>query len=64
LNGDGYLDLTLKFSTQEIVETLVLEDEARNTILLIFTGNIKEEEGGTPIKGLDCIKILKTGKKK
>jgi|GEM_PF-1624813 len=66
LNGDGYLDLTLKFKTQDLVETLWLdlEEIAGETIPLILTGNLKEEEGGTPIEGSDCIRILTTGKKK
>lgn len=57
LNGDGYMDLTLKFDTQELVATLSLEAEAGNTIPLILTGNLKEEEGGTAIKGSDCVRI-------
>jgi len=56
LNGDGYLDLILKFKTQELVATLNL-GEVAGEIPLILTGNLKEEEGGTPIKGSDCIKI-------
>lgn len=63
LDGDGYLDLTLKFKTRELVDVLDLEDEAGNMILLILTGNLKEEEGGKSIIGSDCIKVLKTGKK-
>lgn len=55
LNGDGYLDLTLKFKTQELVETLYLDEFAEQTIPLILTGNLKEGEGGTPIRGVDCI---------
>lgn len=57
LDGDGYLDLTLKFDTQELVEVLGLGDEAGNTIPLILTGNLKEETGGTPIRGKDCVRI-------
>ncbi len=59
LGADGYLDLTLKFKTQEIVQTLKL-DEIPNgeTIPLILTGNLKEE-GGTSIKGRDCVWILR-----
>ena len=64
LDGDGYLDLTLKFDTQALVETLNLAEAAGETIPLILTGNLKEEEGGTPIRGSDCIKILETGDKK
>ena len=58
LNGDGYIDLTLKFENQELVETLKLIDEAGNTIPLTLTGNLKEEDGGTPIEGKDCILVL------
>lgn len=63
LNGDGYMDLTLKFDTQEVKDTLDLEAEADNTIPLLITGNLKEEAGGTPIEGSDCVWVLKTGKK-
>ena len=58
LNGDGILDLTLKFDTQELVETLGLSGEAGDTTRLTLTGNLKEEEGGTPIEGEDCIWVL------
>ncbi|HJH27351.1 MAG TPA: hypothetical protein C5S37_11440 [Methanophagales archaeon] len=63
LNGDGILDLTLKFSTQDLVEKLNLCPLDGQTIPLTITGNLKEENGGTPIKGEDCIWILKQGKK-
>jgi hypothetical protein len=62
LNGDGYMDLTLKFKTQEIKDTLDLNDEAGNTIPLLVTGNLMEEADGTPIEGSDCIWVL-AGKK-
>lgn len=58
LGGDGYLDLTLKFGTQDVVNTLGLYDFKGETILLILTGNLKEEFGGTPIQGQDCTWIL------
>jgi hypothetical protein len=57
LNGDGIMDLTLKFDTQELVTTLKLDEVTGETILLILTGNLKEEYGETPIKGEDCIWI-------
>jgi hypothetical protein len=64
LNGDGYLDLTLKFDTQELVDVLGLDAYAGNTIPLILTGNLMGENGeGMPIRGSDCIRILQTGKK-
>lgn len=64
LNGDGYLDLSLKFDTQELVITLDLEAYAGETIPLILIGNLFGENGdGLPIIGSDCIRILQTGKK-
>ena len=63
LNGDGYIDLTLKFDNQELVETLGLSDEVGNTIPITLTGNLKGENSGTPIEGEDCIWVLKQGKK-
>ena len=58
LNGDGYPDLTLKFKTQELVETLGLGEVAGETIPLTLTGELMESEGGTPIKGEDCVLVL------
>ena len=55
---DGYLDLTLKFDTQEIVGALgrvVDGDELE----LILTG---EDVDGIPIEGSDCIRVIKKGK--
>lgn len=57
LNGDGYLDLSLKFDTQELVEILELDAEAGNTIPLILTGKLTEEAGDRDITGSDCIRI-------
>ena len=58
LNGDGYLDLTLKFKIQEVKNWLDLEDEMANTIPLIITGNLKEEFDSLPIEGQDCVWII------
>ena len=55
LNGDGYIDLTLKFDTQELVSNLELDKVAGETIPLTVTGNLNAENGGTPIEGKDCI---------
>ncbi|NOQ37295.1 hypothetical protein GQ472_00275 [archaeon] len=64
LNGDGFMDLTLKFDTQEVV-ALTLTDEMGETIPLTITGNLMEEFGGTPIEGQDCVRVLEDkGKKK
>ena len=59
---DGYIDLTLKFDTQEIVLALG-EVEDGEAPLLTLTGNLMEEFGGTPIMGEDVVVILKKGKK-
>jgi uncharacterized repeat protein (TIGR01451 family) len=56
---DGYLDLTLKFDTQEIVAALG-EVYDREAIVLPLTGNSYE---GTPIVGEDVVIILKNQKK-
>jgi hypothetical protein len=59
LAGDGYLDLTLKFSRQEVKETLGLDAFSdRDVVILILTGNLMEEFNGSPIRGQDCIVIL------
>ena len=58
-DGDGYMDLTLKFDTQGLVETLVLDEEADGTVIkLIVTGNLLEEYGGASFSGEDCVWIL------
>ncbi len=57
LNGDGLMDLTLKFKTQEVV-ALSLEDHGGETLPLTITGNLKEEDGGTAIEGQDCVWVL------
>ena len=61
LNGDGYLDLTLKFETQELIEQLELNEVAGETISLTLSGNLKEEDGGKPVAGEDCVWVLKQG---
>jgi len=65
LNGDGYLDLTLKFDRKEVAEALKLRQVLKQTIRLTIRGNLKEEYGGTPIEGKDCVrlKVKKTKKK-
>lgn len=58
LNVDGYLDLKLQFDNQEVVDCLELKDIAGETVTLILTGNLKEEYGGTPIRGEDCMQYI------
>lgn len=58
--NDGYLDLTLKFRTQEIVQALDIGQVNDGDIMILeLTGNLKEEFGGTSIRGEDVVKILK-----
>ena len=59
--GDGYVDLMLKFRTQEIVKALNLWEVAGETVTLTLTANLKEEFGGTALSAQDDIKVL--GKK-
>ncbi len=57
--GDGFLDLTLKFSTQEIADLLsVLGVSDGDELLLYLTGNLTEEYGGAPIVGQDVVWII------
>lgn len=56
---DGYVDLTLKFDTQEIVAALGEVSDGDN-IQLHLTGALHD---GTEIEGWDCVLIKKKGKK-
>ena len=64
---DGFLDLTLKFDNQEIIQAIeeALERELEDGEVLVLTlkGNLKEEFGGTEIYGEDVIVIEKKEKK-
>jgi len=55
--ADGWLDLTLKFVTQEIVDVLG-EDVEGGCRVLTLTAHLKEEFGSTPIEGEDVVWIL------
>jgi len=57
---DGYLDLTLKFKTQDIVQALgeVVDGEV---LALTLTGELSDE---TSIEGADCIRVKKPRAKK
>ncbi|MHA2297312.1 MAG: vWA domain-containing protein [Candidatus Hodarchaeales archaeon] len=56
-NGDGIVDLVLKFGTQELVDTLQLDGHVGETISLTIKGNLLEQYGGTQIQGQDNILI-------
>jgi hypothetical protein len=54
--GDGFMDLTLKFSVLELVEGLGLKDFESREIIPIRI--MWEAEDGTPTMGEDCVKII------
>jgi len=62
LTGDGYVDLTLKFDTQEI-HNAIAEVYDRECLILELTGKLKTAYGELPIKGGDVVSILKKGRK-
>jgi hypothetical protein len=62
LEGDGIVDLVLKYKTQELVG-LDLSEHIDETIPLMFRGNLKEEYSETAIEGQDCIRVQAPKKK-
>ena len=58
---DGYMDLTLKFDTQEVVAALG-EVSDGDCLVLTLSGQLMEEFGGTEISGEDVIVILNKSK--
>jgi hypothetical protein len=56
LKGDGYKDLALKVDAQAVIKTLKLAEVVGQTIPLTITGKLYD---WTPIKGQDCIRVLK-----
>jgi hypothetical protein len=54
---DGYLDLTLKFNSQEVVAALGAVNDG-DVLVLQLTGNLMEEFGGNSIIGEDVVVIL------
>jgi hypothetical protein len=58
MTADGFVDLVLKFDTQEVVETLGLcGHEDWEYVKLFLKGNLFEDDGGTPIEGFDWVRI-------
>ena len=58
---DGFLDLTLKFDMQQVVEALgTVADQ--DVLVLTLEGKLFDEYGGVPIVGEDVVIILKKGK--
>ena len=61
LNGDGIMDLTLKFNTQEVVTALELDTVGGETVALTVSGAL--ETNGLTIEGADCVLVLDKGNK-
>jgi|GEM_PF-3396290 len=53
---DGFLDLTMKFSTQDIAGAIADYVVDGDCLLLVFTGSLYD---GTPFTGSDIVKIIK-----
>jgi hypothetical protein len=54
---DGYMDLVLKFSTQEIVAAIGEVNDG-DVLILHFNGTYRVEFGGAPLFGEDVVKII------
>jgi uncharacterized repeat protein (TIGR01451 family) len=62
--ADGQMDLTLKFDTPELVAALEEPLEDRECRVLMLSGYLTEEAGGTEIEGVDVVRIqIGKGKK-
>jgi len=62
LGPDGNMDLTLKFSTQAIVQAIGVDNvNDGDCLVLTLTGKLEDD---TPIIGEDVLRILKKGKVK
>ena len=57
---DGFVDLCLKFDTQEIVNAIGQVEDGQK-VSLTLTGNLND---GTPIEGKDFVRIIAKGKKR
>jgi len=55
--GDGYMDLTLKFRTQDVAGLGTFE--AGTTVELLITGTLTD---GTPFVASDCIRVVQVAK--
>jgi hypothetical protein len=59
MGPDGYLDLTLKFDTQEVIAALG-EFSAEACLVLEVVGNLEDEQNGGTILGEDVVRMLKS----
>lgn len=56
---DGWLDMTLKFDTQDVIAALEFEHVLGQTIPLEITASLVDD---TPMLGRDCVRVLDVGK--
>ena len=60
MGPDGYMDLTVKFNTQELIAALG-EINDGDELIIVIKGNLMDD--GQAIEGDDCILIIKKGTK-
>lgn len=64
-DGDGFMDLVIHFSRQEIPPLMTCEEPDKSYWKLYLTGSLMEEFGSTPFTGFDWIRIqMSKGKNK
>jgi len=61
VDEDGYMDLVLKFETQDVVSCLPESREDGDIVTLVLTGELDDS---TPITGSDDVRVLIKGKGK
>jgi hypothetical protein len=49
--------MVLSFSVQDLKHALELGYESGNTIPLLIAGHLREDAGGMPIVGADCVSV-------
>jgi hypothetical protein len=62
LEGDGILDVMMKFKTQQLVPALSLDDFAAGEVVpLELHGNLLPAFGAQPFAGQDCVRFVPSG---